>query len=254
MLKFFFPLVMCCVLLTGCGEFSTENGLPKIQRHFGDAGERPDFSGYTDSRAKKTAFFDYLAPIVQAENQHILTLRSTLQRLSGADLNDNERQWLLKLAKHYKLDEKLTPEQDAFWEALLERVDVVPASLALAQAANESAWGTSRFAIKGNNFFGQWCYERGCGLVPKKRTDGASHEVARFASAAGSVASYIYNINTHRAYKELRNLRKRQRAAGDKVTGLVLVQGLVNYSSRGNEYIKEVKGMIKANQLEKLDV
>ncbi len=90
--------------------------------------------------------------------------------------------------------------------------------------------------------------------MPKKRTNGANHEVARFASAAGSVASYIYNINTHRAYKELRNLRKRQRAAGDKVTGLVLVQGLVNYSSRGNEYIKEVKGMIKANQLAKLDV
>jgi Bax protein len=131
----------------------------------------------------------------------------------------------------------------------MNRVDVVPPSLAIAQSANESAWGTSRFARKGYNFFGQWCYRKGCGLVPKKRDANKTHEVAAFDSPQESVKMYIRNLNSNRAYKSLRDLRAKLRRSNKPVTGHELAAGLKRYSERGLEYVRELREMISYNKL-----
>jgi Bax protein len=122
--------------------------------------------------------------------------------------------------------------------------------MALAQAAKESGWGTSRFAANGNNFFGQWCFKQGCGLIPKARKASSSHEVAVFNSAKESVQAYMHNINTHQAYSELRSIRAKLHKTGKPFSGLDLIQGLNAYSERGIIYVKELSSLIKFNQLE----
>jgi Bax protein len=130
---------------------------------------------------------------------------------------------------------------------------VVPPSLALSQAANESAWGTSRFARSGHNYFGQWCFTTGCGVVPRHRTAGKQHEVAVFASPAAAVASYLHNLNSHPAYQRLREIRLQQRQQHQVVSGLALAAGLEKYSERGEDYIRELRAMIRHNRLSQYD-
>jgi Bax protein len=148
---------------------------------------------------------------------------------------------------------KFTIDDDASWHQLLVNVDVLPPSLVLSQAANESAWGTSRFAKLGNNYFGQWCFEHGCGLVPKKRDSDKAHEVAAFNSPKESLESYMQNLNSHPAYQPLRNIRAQLRREKQAVTGMALAAGLTSYSERGQEYIAELRAMIKFNKLSKYD-
>jgi Bax protein len=130
----------------------------------------------------------------------------------------------------------------------LARVDTVPLSLVLAQAANESSWGQSRFAQEGNNLFGEWCFREGCGIVPEQRSAGKSHEVAAFDSVNASVRSYLHNLNTGRAYAALRKLRQQARAAGEAPKAMVLASGLARYSERGLAYVHEIKAMIRSNR------
>jgi Bax protein len=129
----------------------------------------------------------------------------------------------------------------------MKRVDTVPLELVLSQAANESAWGTSRFARKANNLFGQWCFSKGCGLVPARRNAGSTHEVAAFKSPQLSVRSYLRNLNTGRVYKDLRNIRAAKRAEGKQATAYEIAAGLSKYSERGQAYVKEIRAMIKYN-------
>ena len=125
-------------------------------------------------------------------------------------------------------------------------------SLVLAQAANESGWGTSRFARQANNYFGMWCYQAGCGLKPRQRDQGQSHEVKHFKHVQDSVISYLHNLNTNRAYQPLRDLRQTTRDLGAPLRGVLLAEGLHAYSSRGEAYIKDIQTMIIANDLEQL--
>jgi Bax protein len=126
-------------------------------------------------------------------------------------------------------------------------VDAVPDHLVLAQAANESAWGTSRFAREGNNLFGQWCFRQGCGLVPASRPDGATYEVARFESVSQSIGSYMHNLNTGRTYQELREIRALARENGHDPDANAMAAGLMSYSERGEDYISELRSMIRHN-------
>ncbi len=130
---------------------------------------------------------------------------------------------------------------------------LVPASMALAQAAIESAWGRSRFAAEGNNYFGQWCFSAGCGIVPSRRPQGASHEVQVFDSLDEAVASYLRNINTHPAYTTVREARVEIRQREQPLDSLKLVEGLEKYSARGEDYIHELQQMIRYNNLKKFD-
>ena len=136
---------------------------------------------------------------------------------------------------------------------LMRRVDTVPASLALAQAAEESGWGTSRFAQEGNALFGQWTTAEGEGLVPRRREAEASHKVRVFDELHDAVAAYLHNLNTHRAYRQFRLTRAEQRAESGRLDSVALVEDLKSYSERGEDYVASIKTIIRVNRLRQLD-
>ncbi|MDQ6968132.1 MAG: glucosaminidase domain-containing protein, partial [Mariprofundaceae bacterium] len=125
---------------------------------------------------------------------------------------------------------------------------IVPVELALVQAANESAWGTSFFARRGNNYFGQWCFQKGCGIIPRRRRANAKHEVKYFNNAVESVHAYMKNINTLDSYAALRKIRRQLRLRHIPIYAEVLTRGLKNYSERGVEYLKILRHMIRSNR------
>lgn len=212
----------------------------------------PDFSGYSDTTEKKVAFFSFLYPRVVLANSRILIERDYLDSLIVKEtLSKKEHDWLAAQSKRLRVEEE--PGSSEQFALLKKRLDVIPPSLIMAQAANESAWGTSRFALRGNNLFGQWCFSKGCGLVPLNRVEGASHEVAAFPSPYHSVRAYIQNLNRHGSYKGLRDTRLDDREAGDPLSGLALARGLISYSERGEEYVDEIRSMIRYNNLEFYD-
>jgi Bax protein len=206
-----------------------------------------DMEDTTDANDKKLRFFDFMRPIVNAENAKILTLR---EKLLTAKKNNNRKTFVAKTAYDYNVEWE-TGKED--WDRLLSHIDAIALELALAQSANESAWGQSRFAVEGNNFFGQWCYREGCGMVPDKRDEGTSHEVARFKSVNDSVRSYIKNINTGRVYAPLRKVRQQDRAAGKEADAYAQAGGLIKYSQRREAYVKEIRSIIQANRSLMLD-
>jgi len=217
----------------------------------------PDFASITDIEAKKQAFFDYLQPYVDAQNKRVTRQRTKLLRIISKVENDQplsteDQIFLRALARTY--DVAAEDHDDlATLQALLHRVDVIPPSLALAQAANESAWGTSRFALEGYNFFGQWCYREGCGLVPEKRRPSAYHEVRSFNSVEDAVDAYFMNLNTFDSYKKLRTIRHQLRERSAPIDGMSLAEGLGEYSERGEAYVREVRAMIRQNDLLRRD-
>lgn len=211
----------------------------------------PDFSAYTDVKEKKEAFFNYLRPEVEKQNAYLLTLRhyvQTLYRKALVDvpLSKDDLDRLAWLEEEYRV--KSTQPLKVKLPALLQKIDVLPVELVLVQAANESAWGTSRFARKGYNFFGLWCFSKGCGFVPNRRNDGASHEVAKFNNLSRATYTYMRNLNRHDAYADLREIRSRLRANQIPITGVALAEGLMNYSERGAAYVEELQTMIRFNE------
>lgn len=217
----------------------------------------PDFEAMLDVQEKKTTFFNFLAPYIEAINQRILSQRQQILSLreklnAGRALTRNEMNYLSGLRVQYELENEMLNTRNLITR-LLKRADIIPSSLALAQAANESAWGTSRFAQEGNNFFGQWCYSEGCGIVPTRRREGANHEVKSFANVLESVEAYIMNLNTFPNYQHLRDIREELRLKGLPIDGITLSEGLDTYSERGNEYIFELQSMIYSNNLLELD-
>ncbi|MCA1931099.1 glucosaminidase domain-containing protein, partial [Rheinheimera sp.] len=208
----------------------------------------PDFEQYKDVSEKKKAFFDYLLPFIERENARLLHIRQQVvevqQKALSQELTVEEYAFIYSLYDEFKLD---YPEVDKEgFRLLLSRVDAIPADLVLIQAAKESGWGSSRFALEAYNFFGQWCFKAGCGVVPQKRSAGKYHEVAVFPNIAAAINSYFYNLNTFYVYEDLRQLRAKRRAEGE-VAGHHLVAGLSRYSERGQDYVKEIHTMLKAN-------
>lgn len=216
----------------------------------------PDFKKMSNVTQRKKAFFDYLLPLVRMANANILKVRQQLleyHRLAKQRaLDAQQQQQVDKIAKRYKI-KSFDTNSESDWQQLLSRVDVIPASLVLAQAATESAWGTSRFARQANNFFGQWCYTQGCGMIPRQRSKGSRHEVRTFASVLASVQSYLYNLNTNRNYKQLRNLRYKARSLSINFTGSQLAEGLLYYSQRRGAYVESIKKIIGSNHLGQYD-
>ena len=202
----------------------------------------PDFASIESVRERKSQFFDFITQYVDQRNQELLALR---KRIHNRQLNDEDLQ---KVAKRYRVKWTTPAEVRA---KLLLKVDAVPPSLVLAQAALESAWGTSRFAARGNNFFGQWCHTPGCGMVPNRRHEGANHEVQIFETPFDSVAAYMRNLNSHPAYKGFREKRAELRAQRQVLNGCYVAHGLTQYSEMGDAYVENVKLLIRANRLER---
>jgi len=197
---------------------------------------------------KKRRFFAYMKPFVVEENNRMRELRFQLLEMRTSDaLAPSDLEWLAAVAVRYNLELQGQPDPQ-FWDKLLKRVGVVPVEMALVQAANESAWGQSRFAKEGKNYFGQWCYSKGCGIVPSQRNAGSTHEVRRFSSPAESVQAYIRNINRSRAYREFRQIRATLRQQKQALDAEKLAMGLKSYSERGMAYVKTIQAMIRANR------
>lgn len=201
-------------------------------------------------RQWKRRFLASLTPIILKMDDLILEDRARLQHIlakreKGRKLKSWESAWLNRLAAHYGV-----MSDDA--QGLLRRVDAIPPSLALAQAAIESAWGRSRFAADGNALFGQWTW-KSRGLVPAARPEGANHKVRSFDNLAKSVEAYFHNLNTHRAYRDFRRVRERQRKAGEALDSNALADTLLNYSERGEVYPQEIRTVIRANRLKDFD-
>lgn len=202
---------------------------------------------------KKQVFYLGLLPMVLQENRRIAGQRRKLQKLlQRQQLTPEQQQWLSQLAQKYKVDSQ--PHRNSKARSkLLHRVDIVPVDLVLAQAANESAYGNSRFARQANNLFGQWTYQKGQGLVPKDRPEGASYEVKLFSDLNASIRGYMHNLNTNGAYAALRRRRQRLRQQGKNLQGWHLAAGLQKYSARGQQYIEEIRAMIRHNDLKQFN-
>lgn len=210
----------------------------------------PDFQSLNAGQERKQAFFEYFLPLIQRANTEILDDRQSLLTIADADdLSSRQRRQLQRLAEDYRLNTTTMQPAELVSELLL-RVDEVPPPLALAQAAKESGWGTARFAVEGNNYFGQRCWETGCGMLPRTREAGMKHEVARFRSPYDSLTSYIRNLNTHSEYAALRAVRAQASADGSRPLGSQLADSLGTYSERQQAYIDEIKSLIRVNKLE----
>jgi len=210
----------------------------------------PDFANISDIKTKKTAFFEFLRPAVDSQNALILAKRADVKlMLSQVSLDEplsaEQLQLLAKLAKSYRVNKQASQMQQL--HELMAKVDEIPSALVLVQAANESAWGTSRFARIGLNFFGIWCYKKGCGMVPRSRNHGASHEVEAFSSIDEAVKRYLHNINTNNAYAVFRTIRQQLREQEQPLTPQILATGLLPYSERGSDYVIEITDMLRHN-------
>jgi len=201
----------------------------------------PSFDQIKDIKTRKEAFFAYLLPEIKRQNSKIIELRNDIK--SG----QLDASTLSTLKKYYRLNTQATNAE------LLDTVDIVPASLILAQAAYESSWGRSRFAKYYHNFFGLWCFKKGCGVVPLERNKDSTHEIVKFSSLSKGIEYYLLSINRNSAYDILRKIRKHKRDTQQPITGMGLAEGLENYAEIGYDYVETVQSIIRHNKLEQYD-
>jgi len=210
-----------------------------------------DFNSGDDVKARKAAFLRTTLPLILAANERLLADRRELDRLvtkqvNGGRLDWTERRWLARLADRFET----TPDDLV---ELQRRVDAVSPAVALAQGAEESGWGRSRFARDGNALFGQRTWTAGAGIVPKERENGARYEVKAFTFLADSARAYAMNLNTHPAYAEYRRLRAAARAAGRVPDATALAATLDRYSERRDEYVATIQTILRANKFDQFD-
>ncbi|MGI9259298.1 MAG: glucosaminidase domain-containing protein [Gammaproteobacteria bacterium] len=211
-------------------------------------------------QVKKALFFRLLGPLALRANELIANDRARAENLetqlsTGASLDPNNRQWLARLAVRYRViaDEAEELSEDALQELLNYRIQAVPVSLVLAQAAEESGWGTSRFAAEGNALFGQWTWG-GNSIRPEQQRAGlGDYGIAAFEAPLESVAAYMLNLNTHPAYEELRARREDMVRAGERISGWELANTLIHYSERGPEYVESLHTIMRVNRLDPAD-
>ncbi|RMG98762.1 MAG: hypothetical protein D6708_00230 [Candidatus Dadabacteria bacterium] len=206
---------------------------------------------------RKDLFVRAVVPHVVAANQRVRAERRALTALAerlerGEPLTEVGTVFLLDLARRYRVEASaaaVRADPAPVVRELLVRVDEVPIPLAVAQAALESAWGTSRFAVEGNALFGQWVFRREAGMAPRERPEGARYAVAAFPGLGEAVEGYLRNLNTLWAYEEFRALRARARAEGRDPDPRELAWGLIRYSIRREAYVEEVLAVMRHNRL-----
>ena len=191
---------------------------------------------------KKETFIKIVLPLIVAENEKILDDREKLKIISEKKFTTElEKQWLRQKLLEYKV-------KKGDINQLMIRMDIIPVSIALAQAAKESGWGTSRFALEGNAIFGQWTWD-GQGIAPLKRDGDKNHKILKFPILRASVKAYKNNLNTHKSYVKFRDKRRKLREKNLAITGLVLSDTLKNYAQTGSEYTKILNQIITQNRL-----
>ena len=199
-----------------------------------------------DAKERKNLFIKIVLPLILQENKKITEDRKKLFKILNKKFNSKtEARWLKWKFKQYKVDNSDISE-------LKMRMDIIPVSLAIAQAAIESGWGTSRFAIEGNALFGQWTWSNK-GLEPENKDDGKSHKIMQFKILTASVRAYKKNLNTHSGYKEFREARTKLRIEGKELNGLELTKYLHNYAETGKKYTRIIELTINKNSLTDFD-
>jgi Bax protein len=205
-----------------------------------------DLKTLGDTKKKRELFIKILLPLILDVNNKITEDRKKLFQILGKNFNTvGERVWLKRRFKEYKIEDKDLAK-------LKMRMDIIPVSIAIAQAANESGWGTSRFALEGNALFGQWTWSKK-GILPKDQDPNQTHKVMQFQILKASVRAYKNNLNTHNAYKEFREVRAQLREEGKKIIGLDLTQYLKNYAAIGEKYVLILEDIIEKNSLTDFD-
>ena len=227
----------------------------------------PEFTDIQDVKTKKHTYFQFIGKLAYQNNQLILRKRSFIQNLvtyyaslldsdpelsitefQAGLLSSSEQDKLQFLIEEYRI--KSHKVSDVLLELLL-RVNIIPIELIQVQTANESGWGTSRFAVQGYNFFGLWWYQTGCGFVPKHRTEGMTHEVAKFSTPAQGMYRYVLNLNRNKAYRQLQ-IKRQTLLHSRKLTSFELAMQLTTtleaYSERGQAYIDELQSMLRVNR------
>ncbi len=198
------------------------------------------------SKKRKSLFIQIILPLILEENNLILIDRKRLFSILNKNKNSKkEINWLNRKFKQYGVLNKDIP-------TLKVRMDIIPVSLAIAQAAKETGWGTSRFALEGNALFGQWTWS-GDGIKPAGAESDTKHKVMKFKVLKASVRAYQRNLNTHSSYKNFRQLRAQLRDDSEKLDSLLLADQLDNYAETGKEYTKILKQIINQNSLKDFD-
>ena len=206
---------------------------------------------------KKIAFLKTLLPLVSFENKKILLERDRIQNIkkyliSNKTLRDQDIKHLYMISKKYKIDTKNTHKIDIIDE-LLFNVNIIPNSIVLAQAINESGWGSSRFAKEHNALFGQYTYDEKNGVIPHKRMPGKKHLIKNFSSINKSVESYFININTHKAYKKFRIVRSLL-SKDDLYKDVKLLTQNLNLYAEDKFYVETINSIIDSNNLQQFDL
>ena len=205
-----------------------------------------DLNTLGNTKTKRELFIKIVLPLILYENEKIIDDKKRLFKILGKSFNSpGEKVWLNRRFKEYKIKDKDLAE-------LKMRMDIIPVSIALAQAANESGWGTSRFALEGNALFGQWTWSKK-GISPKNKDPDQSHKILQFQILKASVRAYKNNLNTHNAYQEFREARAKLRQSETQITGLALTKYLKNYAAIGEKYTEIIEGIIDYNSLTDFD-
>ena len=205
-----------------------------------------DLKTLGDTKMKRELFIKIVLPLILDENQKIMDDRKKLFKILAKNFNTvGEKVWLKRRFREYKIE-----DQDL--SKLKIRMDIIPVSIALAQAANESGWGTSRFALEGNALFGQWTWSKK-GISPANKDPDKTHKILQFQILKASVRAYKNNINTHSAYKEFREVRAQLRQDDKQIVGLDLTKYLKNYAAIGEKYVSILENIIERNSLTDFD-
>ncbi len=205
-----------------------------------------DLKKIRSTNKRKDTFIKIIMPLILNENEKILEDRNKLFKILGKQSNSmGEKVWLKRRFKDYDIKGEDVTE-------LKQRMDIIPTSIAIAQAAKESGWGTSRFALEGNAMYGQWTWD-GDGIEPSQKDKKKEHKILKFPKLQSSVSAYMKNLNTHRGYSEFRKERAEKRESNKRIKGVELVDYLYNYAQTGSEYVKTLKVIILQNNLTDFD-
>ena len=229
---------------------SLEKGTINLKPTFQIFEPIPDFAAIPDVKTKKKLYFKYIGTaaqdinaVIAKQRQFVLVNMKDIQNIQDESAEIGAA-WAF-LLQEYRVKATTFTAQST---QLLAKINRIPVSLVQVQTANESGWGTSRFALQGYNFFGLWCYQKGCGFVPSARNDGATHEVAKFNSLPEAMYAYMRNLNRNNAYQVMRDIRTENIALDDFDLAYAMVNGLHAYSQRGDAYIEELHAMLRVNK------
>jgi Bax protein len=201
----------------------------------------------------KNYFFNHLFTLITDENNKIKEERNFVKKILTSnilkiDFDSSLFHKLLEIKQKYKIRNIYTLQE------YLKKIDIIPPSMAMAQAAIESAWGRSRFIREANNIFGHWTYNSSIGIIPKRRNRGASHFIRVFSNLQESTKAYMLNLNRNFAYKSFQEKRFQQRTNNKNPDGLTLSQTMLNYSGIAEDYLVQLKNLILSNDLQRYDI